>query len=648
MTVPDPAASPSPAQQQPLPEPRFRTGGSRDEHHLGDFTMQPSDLKLLPLAIVIGVLGMAIGLILLDLIGFFTNLLYYGTLNVALVSPAHMTLGWLSVLIPIGGGLAVGLMARYGSEQIRGHGIPEAMEVILVGGSNVQPRLAVLKPISSAISIGTGGPFGAEGPIILTGGAFGSLVAQFFHLSAAERKTLLVAGAAAGMTAVFGTPVASVLFSVELLLFEWKPRSLVPVAAASAVAMVIRLPLADAGLVAAAPLFPVPAHALLPATGLLSALIIGIVGGIVAWLLTICVYGAEDGFRAFFGRLGIHWMWWPAIGGLIVGLGGLIDPRTLGVGYDSIRAELAGQIAVEGLITLFVIKLAIWALALGSGTSGGILAPLLLMGGAVGGLMAPFLPGGSLAIFCLIGMAAALAGVTRSPFTGVIFAFELTYDVNALLPLLIACTAAHAISVLVLKRSILTEKVARRGFHVMREYSVDPLEALFVRDVMTTNVLTVEATRSARELAALLATGTGHRRQRLYPVLHEGRFVGVVSRSELNESAEDAASTATVGDLMRSDVAVAFPDETLHAVAERMSELRLSSLPVIARGPDPDLRGLVSQFELFRARDRLLDEERHREQVLRVRFLPPLGGLRRFMGPTPATPPKEGGPPPEE
>ncbi|MGH2467935.1 MAG: chloride channel protein, partial [Candidatus Limnocylindrales bacterium] len=289
--------------------------------------MEPRDLKLLPLAIVAGVLGMAIGLILLDLIGFFTNLLYYGTLSVTLVSPARMTLGWISILIPIGGGLVVGLMARYGSEQIRGHGIPEAMEVILVGGSNVQPRLAVLKPISSAISIGTGGPFGAEGPIILTGGAFGSLVAQFFHLSAAERKTLLVAGAAAGMTAVFGTPVASVLFSVELLLFEWKPRSLVPVAAASAVAMVLRLPLASAGLVAAAPLFQVPAHALLPGPGLLSALIVGVVGGIVAWLLTICVYGAEDGFRWFFGRLGVHWMWWPAIGGLIVGLGGLIDPR---------------------------------------------------------------------------------------------------------------------------------------------------------------------------------------------------------------------------------------------------------------------------------------------------------------------------------
>jgi H+/Cl- antiporter ClcA len=288
--------------------------------------MTPDALKLVPLAVVIGIIGMAIGLILLDLIGFFTNLLYYGRLSLDLVSPAHMTLGWVSILIPVAGGLVVGLMARYGSEQIRGHGIPEAMEVILVGGSNVQPRLAVLKPISSAVSIGTGGPFGAEGPIILTGGAFGSLIAQLFHLSAAERKTLLVAGAAAGMTAVFGTPVASVLFSVELLLFEWKPRSLVPVAAASAVAMVLRIPLAQAGLVAAAPLFPVPPHDILPLAGLGSALIVGIVGGFVAWLLTVAVYGAEDGFKLVFNRLRIHWMWWPAIGACWSGSAGSSIP----------------------------------------------------------------------------------------------------------------------------------------------------------------------------------------------------------------------------------------------------------------------------------------------------------------------------------
>ncbi|TAM79344.1 MAG: chloride channel protein [Chloroflexota bacterium] len=610
--------------------------------------MSADALRLIPLALVAAILASAVAVVLLDLIGFVTNLVYFGRVDVRLVSPVGNQLGWLSVIVPIAGGVIVGLMARYGSERIRGHGIPEAMEAILIGGSKVDSKVAFLKPTSSAIAIGTGGPFGAEGPIIMTGGALGSLVAQLFRLSAAERKILLVAGACAGMTAVFASPVAATLLGVELLLFEWKPRSLVPVAAACALAEGLRLLLVDAGMIAAAPLFPVPAHAPLDPAALGGALVVGLVCGGIAWLLTIFVYGAEDGFHAVFTkrRLQVHWMWWPAIGGLVIGLGGLIEPRALGVGYDSIRAELAGQIAFDGLLAIFVVKLIIWAVGLGSGTSGGVIAPVLLMGGAIGGLLAPILPigaagpGAAVALWCLLGMAATLGGVYGTPFTGIVFALELTRDLDALPGLLIACVASYAVSVLVLKRSILTEKIARRGFHVMREYVVDPLDALFVRDVMATNVLTVEATRSAAELSALLATHSGPRRQTLYPVLHDGRFVGVVSRSEVAAAVDDPSSGATVGDLMRSEIAVVYPDETLHAVAERMSELRLGAMPVIARGPDHELRGLVSQFDLFRARDRLLEEERHREQVLRVRFLPPLGGLRRFMG-------SEGRPSPE-
>ncbi|HEY6013496.1 MAG TPA: chloride channel protein, partial [Candidatus Limnocylindrales bacterium] len=286
--------------------------------------------------------------VLLDMIGLVTNLCYYGRADVSLVQPPTTGLGPGSVLIPVAGGLVIGLLARYGSERIRGHGIPEAMESILVGGSKVQPRLALLKPISSAISIGTGGPFGAEGPIIMTGGAIGSLIGQLEHLSAAERKTLLVAGAAAGMTAVFGTPLAAVLLGTELLLFEWRPRSLLPVATAAALAAAIRVPLAEHGLVAAAPLFPVPAHPPLDDAGLVGAMAVGLVGGLVAWALTACVYGAEDLFK----RLPVHWMWWPAIGGAVVGVGGLVDPRALGVGYDSLRAELAGSLAFDALVLL--------------------------------------------------------------------------------------------------------------------------------------------------------------------------------------------------------------------------------------------------------------------------------------------------------
>jgi H+/Cl- antiporter ClcA len=414
-------------------------------------------------------------------------------------------------------------MARYGSERIRGHGIPEAMETVLVGGSKVQPRLTVLKPVSSAIAIGTGGPFGAEGPIIVTGGALGSLFGQLFKLSAIERRSLLVAGAAAGMSAVFGTPVAAVLLGVELLVFEWKPRSMIPIAVASAMGSAVRAGFASAGWLEDVPLFPSAATVDTGATMVLGAVAVGVVGGAVAWVLTNAVYGAEGLFK----RLPVHWAWWPAIGGLVVGIGGLIEPRALGVGYDVIEAEIGGRIAVAGLLSILVVKLVIWAVALGSGTSGGILAPVLMMGAAVGGLMGSVLPGASVGAWSVLGMGAVLAAVTRTPLTAIILGLELTYDAELLLPLLLACTVGHLTSVLVLKRSILTEKVARRGFHVLCEYSVGPLEALFVRDVMVTDVLTAEADTTVAEVYGGLEAAP-MRRQRLLPVLGNGAVVGVV------------------------------------------------------------------------------------------------------------------------
>jgi chloride channel protein, CIC family len=600
------------------------------ERELGDFTMSLEAVRLVPLALAIGAVATLIAVVLLDLIGLVTNVLYTGRLDTTLRPPDPSRLGLLSIGIPVVGGLVIGVMARFGSERIRGHGIPEAMETILVGGSRVEPSLAVLKPVSSAISIGSGGPFGAEGPIILTGGAVGSIVGQLFHLSAAERKTLLVSGAAAGMTAVFATPVAAVLLAAELLLFEWKPRSLLPVAAACAFAAMLRIELAGAGVLAVAPLFPVPAHAILGLGALLGSLVVGLVGGVVAWVLTGAVYGAEDAFS----RLPIHWMWWPAIGGVVVGIGGLIEPRSLGVGYDSIRAELAGELALGALVALLVVKLVVWAVALGSGTSGGILAPLLILGGASGAIVGQWLPAAGPAVWAMLGMAAALAGVTRSPLTALVFALELTHDQNALLPLLVVCMTAYAISVLALRRSILTEKVARRGYHVMREYAVDPLEALLVRDVMVTNLLTTEPERPVGELLALADDGR-HRRQRLYPVVGPDRaLLGVVGRRDLALVRSDEASgdgELTVAGMMRTPV-VAFPDETLRAVAERMAARRLGVLPVVDRVEPGRLRGLVSQFELLRARDRLLTEERHRERVLRLRVLPAIGRVGRRRG----------------
>ncbi|HEY3981460.1 MAG TPA: chloride channel protein [Streptosporangiaceae bacterium] len=610
---PPPAAHP-PADDAELIGPDYR-GLDTAERALGDFTATAALLRLVPLALLIGVLGTAISLALLDMIGFVTNLLYYQRISVALVSPNASTLGALAIVIPVGGGLIVGLMARFGSEQIRGHGIPEAMERILINGSRVQPRLAILKPVSSAISIGTGGPFGAEGPIILTGGAVGSIVGQLFALTAAQRRALLVAGAAAGMSAVFGTPVAATLFGVELLAFEFKPRSMVLIGLAAATADGLRMGLASAGLVAPQPLFPVPGHAVLGGVVLLGAVAVGVATGLGAWVLTQAVYLAEDAFRKLTGH--VHWMWWPILGGAIIGMGGLIDPRALGVGYNTIHAELLGQLSIGALALLFMVKLVIWSGGLGGGTSGGILAPILMMGAALGGILGHLLPGASPGTWALIGLAGALAGVTRSPFTAIVFAFELTHDQNSLLALLVVATVSHLTSVLVLKRSILTEKVARRGFHVMREYAVDPLEAMFVREVMDTDVCTVEPGRPLAELYRELPEGSPQRRQRLYPVL-AGGLVGVLPWSRVLAG---RSGPGQARDVMVTTPAVAYPDEMLRSVADRMAALGLGVLPVVDRSDPGRLDGLITQFDLLQARQRLLEEERRAERVLTLRGL---------------------------
>ncbi len=591
------------------------------ERALGDFTISlASAWPVIALSVLVGAISAGVALALLDLIGMMTHIAYDGTFGWSLIQPSLHHFGWLTIFIPVIGGLIIGAMAYWGSERIRGHGIPEAMETILVGGSKIEPRLAILKPISSAISIGTGGPFGAEGPIILTGGAFGSVISQFVRLSASQRRTLLVAGACAGMAAIFGTPVAAALFGIELLAFEWKPRSMAPVGLAVGVASIIRNIMAAHHLLLAAPLFPVPPHGAFSSVTVIAAAAIGLACGLLAWVLTGAVYGAEDLFR----KLPIHWAWWPAIGGTIIGVGGLIEPRALGVGYSVIAAELNGKIAVGGLIALLVVKLVIWSSGLGSGTSGGILAPLLLMGAALGGIMAPVMPGGSSATWALLGMAGALAGVTRSPFTSIVFAFELTHDAGSLLPLLVTCTIAYLISACVLKRSILTEKVARSGFHVMREYQVEPMEALFVREAMQGDVLTVAPDQPLAGLVAELSARPASRRQRLYPVIDEDNvLLGVVAPSDLpHASGGGTAAARAASDVMRSDPLVTYPDEILRAAADQMAEYQVGALPVVTRDTR-QLLGVLTEFDLLKARQRQLTEERHSERVLRLRRLRP-------------------------
>ncbi|GAB3608887.1 hypothetical protein GCM10027414_10120 [Humibacter ginsengiterrae] len=444
---------------------------------LGDFAVDRRMLVITALALPVGALAGVAAFVLLRLIGLVTNLVFFGRVDTALVAPSAAHAPWWIILFaPVLGGLIVGVMARFGSEKIRGHGMPEAIEAILTGGSRVSPKVTVLKPISAAVSIGTGGPFGAEGPIIMTGGALGSLLAQLLKLTADERKTLLVAGAAAGMAATFNSPLASVLLAVELLLFEWRPRSFVPVVAAVSVATMVRGVLLGTG-----PVFPVDAshlHLSPLVCGIAAA--VGLTGGLLAVGATWLVYKAEDGFT----KLPIHWMWWPAIGGLIIGAGGLIEPQALGVGYDVIDQLLTGRATMSLILGILVVKTLIWSLSLGSGTSGGVLAPMFMVGGALGALEGTVLPDVMPGFWAMCGLAAVLGGVMRSPLTGTVFTLELTHAWNALPALLLSATAAYALSVLVLKRSVLTEKIARRGLHLTREYSTDPLETFFVRDVM--------------------------------------------------------------------------------------------------------------------------------------------------------------------
>ncbi len=528
---------------------------------LRDFTVDRRVWLLTGVALFIGAGAAALAVLLLRAIAFATNVFYYHRLSLAMAGPAGSPLSpWIMPLVPVVGGMLVGLLAHYGSDKIRGHGIPEAIEAILLRGARVDPKVAVLKPLSAAIAIGSGGPFGAEGPIIMTGGAFGSLVAQWLKLTDAERTTLLVAGAAAGMSATFAAPMAAILLAVELLLFEWRPRSLVPVAAASVMAGVLRISWLGAG-----PLFPVELHSDLHLTrSMLVSAPLGMLVGFASAGLSRLMYGFEDGFEHFCGHLKLHWMWWPAIGGIGIGLGGIFFPRGLGVGYDNIAELLRGNAPVSLLLGLLIAKSLMWAFSLSSGTSGGVLAPLLMIGAAIGETAAQLahMPGETQALWALMGMGAMLSGALGVPLTAILFSLELTYALPALLPLTLACTASYMVTSLVMPRSILTEKLSRRGYHLSREYGVDPLEMVSVAEVMT-------------EFSAPASAGEA---------------------SDLLEALPEV---------------LAYTDETCRAVAEEMATTGVLSMPVVDR-ESGRVCGSISAQELLGGRRRAIARESER------------------------------------
>ncbi len=554
--------------------------------------MDRRDAFVAAMAITLGIAACGVAELLVHSIALITNLAFYGTWSLESHSPAGNHLGYLVIAIPVAGGIIVGIMARYGSRAIRGHGIPEAMEQILTNEARIPLRITFLKPVSSAIAIGTGGPFGAEGPIIATGGALGSALGQFVHVSSQERKTLLAAGAAAGMTAIFGTPIASVLIAIELLLFEYRARSVVPVALAAAAAGGLRAIIHGAG-----PVFAMPEIATVDWTTDVVATIVGGIVGVVSVYVTKIVYWIEDWFE----ELPIHWMWWPAIGAIAVGVIGVFAPRTLGVGYDNIEGALAGAFTWQTLIILVVAKFVSWAVALGTGTSGGTLAPLMTFGSGIGWLLtaacAAIAPHAGIdpRVGALVGMTAMFAGASRALMASIVFALEVTQQIHAVVPIVAGVSLAYFASCLLMRTTIMTEKLVRRGVTVASEYDVDPLAHVSVGALAASALRSLQARQTVAE--ALAEIGRQGYRHQAYPIVDGKRLVGVVTARALM-----AADPATpLAQLATRKPVIARPSETARAAITRMAEEEVGRIVVVSESDPAAPIGILTRSDVVAA-----------------------------------------------
>ncbi len=565
------------------------------------------------LSAVIGIAAGVIAYLLYNLIGLFTNIAFFHQVTFVFRSPRLAPWGLWIIIVPVVGGLIVGFMAKYGSSKIRGHGIPEAMEAVLVSGSKIAPRVAILKPISAAIAIGTGGPFGAEGPIIQTGGAVGSLLGQVLHTTAAERKVLLACGAAAGMAATFSTPIAAVILAIELLLFEFRSRSFIPLVIASTLATSMHLLLLGRG-----PMFQVGQVEFGVPYSLPWYVLLGLVCGLAAVGFTKLLYWVEDHFE----RLPVDPMWWPAIGALALGIIGYFVPRVLGVGYDTISDILTTKLALETLLVVMVFKSLALVISIGSGTSGGLLAPMFMASAAMGSAFAMvinhFIPGANLSpgAFAIVAMGAVFGAASRATFAFIIFAFELTRDYNSVLPLMLVCVIADGIGMMFMKTSIMTEKLARRGLHINQDYEADVLMELNVEDVMDREIPQVASSMKVRELGDLIAT-----RDPRYVRYHgfvvtdgEGKLAGIITQGDvLRVLEENHDENMSVLDAGARELVVTHPDELLYDAAGKMLRAGVGRLPVVSRDDPKQVVGYLNRAGVLSARLKRMHEEGHRE-----------------------------------
>lgn len=550
-------------------------------------------ISLLSIAVAIAI--SLIAKVLIYLINLVTNISFYGTFDLGFHSPAANQLGLWVILIPAIGGVLVGIMALYGSKAIRGHGIPEAMEQILTNQSKIKPSIAFLKPVSSAIAIGTGGPFGAEGPIIATGGALGSTLGQLFKITSNERKIILAAGATAGMSAIFGTPIAAIFLAIELLLFEFSPKAILPVALACITGAAGHQLLFESG-----PVFPMPDVAIPSNFALGIYSFIGIVIGFISLGLTKIVYYIEDAFE----KLPVHWMWWPAIGGLAVGVIGYFFPHTLGVGYENITGMLSGKVPLAIMLSLCFFKFLSWAIALGSGTSGGTLAPLLTIGGAAGAifgsLILSFFPdsGISIPMAALVGMSAMFAGASRAYLTSITFALEATMQSHALLPLLGACTGSYLVSFFFMENTIMTEKIARRGVYTPDSYEPDILRKITVSQVIKKDLLVLSAENTIREIRDFFDVNPPLENHFLV-VDEKGSFNGAITISSLYNKNLDPESAVSA--ILKRNLPSIKSNDNLARAVTLMSQSDEELLPVLSSTEENTVIGMLTYKDVLSA-----------------------------------------------